>query len=145
MLYDPRAWDLPMHPFSLLCHRSRLWRTGVSQMRMRQWLKYFHDSLAQSMWLDGLRHLFDDSQLLAVDPSPRRLLALAQTFPISCSAAAVGCHVDHSWMVHGTMATRGPLHHALGMAPRDRSILDRPLDLLTSCKTIQHCTTTGTS
>ena len=39
--------------------------------------------------LDRLRYLFDDSQLLAADSSPRGVLAFAAAFPVSNPAASM--------------------------------------------------------
>jgi hypothetical protein len=127
---------------SLLCHKhqpvedGRLARPRQSP-RVRQWLKSRNDSMAQSMWLDGLRRLLDDSQLLAADPLARGLLALAETLALPRSAAGVECDVDHSRIAYDTMAAHRPLHHSLDVDSRHPSILDRPLDLLAIRKALQ--------
>jgi len=69
-------------------------------------LPSLNDSISESDWLAGLHHLFDNSILLAADPSTRKLLAFARALALSGAAACLDCHVDCSRTYHRSLAAR---------------------------------------
>ncbi len=87
-----------------------------------------HDPLRR---VAGMRRLCHHSVILVDHPPPRRLLALAEGFPVSHPDTTVDRNVDRSGRDYGSVARPDVLCHSVDMATRDAPLRRRVVDLQT--------------
>ena len=85
-----------------------------------------HDPLGR---MAGMRRLCHHSVILVDHPPPRRLLALAQGFPVSHPDTALDRNVDGCGRDHRFVARPDVLHHSVDMAPRSAPLPRGVVDL----------------
>src|SRR5438132_10924813 len=81
-------------------------------------IQIVNGSIGQSHWLACLYRLFNDSVILACDPSSRKILAFAPSLAVSSAAAALDRDVDRGWTCHGYLAARCALLQFMALGTR---------------------------
>src|SRR5439155_6735153 len=86
-------------------------------------------SIGQSHWLACLYRLFNDSVILACDPSSCKILAFAPSLAVSRAAAALDRSVDRGWTHHRSLAARCAVLQFMDLGTRRSSFRRRTLAL----------------
>src|SRR5438132_13408571 len=90
-------------------------------------IQIVNGSIAQSHWLACLYRLFDDSVILACDPSSCKVLAFAPSLAVSSAAAALDRDVDRRWTHHCSLAAPCAVLEFMGLGTRRLSFRRRIL------------------
>src|SRR5438552_15775213 len=81
-------------------------------------IQIVNGSIGQSHWLACLYRLFNDSVILACDPSSCKVLAFAPSLAVSSAAAALDRDVDRRWTHHCSLAALFALLKFMGLGTR---------------------------
>src|SRR5207247_8593844 len=104
-------------------------------------IQILNGSIAQSHWLAGMYRLFNDSVILACDPSSCEVLAFAPSLAVSSAAAALDRDVDRGWTCYGYLAARCALLQFMALGTRSLSFRRRILSLFELDEAIQRSAT----
>ncbi len=108
-------------------------------------IQIVNGSIGQSHWLACLYRLFNDSVILACDPSSCKVLAFAPSLAVSSAAAALDRDVDRGWTCHGYLAARCALLQFMALGTRRLSFRRRILPLFEIGEAFQRSATQRSS